>query len=112
MIPDQQYFRPGLRRQGGDAVEGERARQGRLVDDDELSLAERLAGAVVGVEPLGRVLGLDAEVIGQDLRGDGGRRKPDHAAAPVLALPCPSQCRHRCRLPRTGRADQYIDHPA
>lgn len=91
MVPDQQHLRPGLRRQGGDAVKGERARQRCLVDDDELTLAERLAGAVVSVEPLGRVLGLDAEVIGQDLRGDRGRRKPDHAATSVLAFPRPPQ---------------------
>jgi hypothetical protein len=66
----------------------------------------------VVLPPLRRVLRPDAEVIGEDLRGDRGRREPDDAAAPVLALPRGAQRAHRRRLPGAGRADQHIDCPA
>lgn len=87
VVPDQQHLRPGFGGKGGDAVEGEGAGHRRLIDDDELSLAERLPGALVNLPPLRRVLRGDPEVIGEDLRRDGGRGEADHAAAPVLPRP-------------------------
>ena len=130
VVADDQHLRPRCGRLGGQGVQGERAGQGRFVDDQELPGTHRPAGVLalqcphrcakgvqlgpvadrVGalgcggqlgeafpalaragadglVQPLGGVLTLDAERVGELGGGGGGRGQPDYAASPVGALP-------------------------
>ena len=87
----------------------ERAGEGCLVDDDELTGAHRRAPLATLVQPLGGVLGGDAEVVGEFACGGSGRCEPDDRATAVLVLPRESQRMHRRRLAGTGRPDQHIE---
>ena len=61
------------------------------------------------VEPLGRVLGVDAELVGQHLgRGRRGGQA-EHRARAVLGFPHGPQPGHGGRLARPGRADQDVE---
>jgi hypothetical protein len=96
--------------QGRDAVEGEGSGEGGFVDDDQLTLPEGGAGALMGVPPFRGVLRRDAEVVREDLCCDRRRGKTDNAAAAVLTLPRSAKCTHGGRLPGSSGADQHIDY--
>ena len=93
----------------GDAVEGEGAGEGGLVDDDELVLGEGGSAMAVFVEPLGGVLAIDPQILGQDLGRGGTRGETDHAVPTVLCGPHVLQCPHGGGLAGSSGADQYIE---
>ncbi len=87
----------------------QRPDEGRFIDDDELTGAHRRAPVAASVQPLGRVLGGDPEVVDKFSTGGSGRREADDRATPMLVLPRESKRMHRCCLAGTGRADQDIE---
>ena len=109
-VPHQQHLRSRLLGQSRDAVEGEGAREGGFIDDDQLTLPEGLAGALMGVPPFRSVLRPDAEVIREYLRCDRRRSETDDATPAVLTLPRGAECTHGRRLPGPSGADQHIDY--
>jgi hypothetical protein len=75
-------------------------------------LGDQAGEAAVFGEPLGGVLGVDAQLAGEDLRGCGGRGQPDDGPGPVDGLPHAAKPGHRRRLAGPGRADEHVEAPA
>jgi len=111
-VADQEHLGPRLRRKPSKPVERQRAGKGSLVDDDELSIAERGSSVVVLVEPPRGVVAGDSEILGEHGRRGRRRSEPDVAGTAVDTRPCPVERARRGRLARSSRADEEVDLPA
>ncbi|WP_236757681.1 hypothetical protein [Aeromicrobium sp. PE09-221] len=107
-IADEHDLRSDLGRMGGDFLQRERARQGGLVDQHELTGRKIPAALAMLVTPLGGVLRADAQVRGPHV-GSGSRRcQPDHRPDSVLAFPRTAQRTECGGLHGPGRSGQQI----
>ena len=78
---------------------------------DPVQLGHPVGGGAGVGEPLGGVLGGDADGVGEDVGGGRGRREPDHRPRPELRLPRRPHPAHRGGLPGPRRPDQHVHDP-
>jgi hypothetical protein len=102
-VTHQQHLRTHLGCVLGDAIQGERAGEeaSSTITSCPYGTSRRCSGGLATTSPCSPS---DAEVIGEDLRGDRGRGEADDAAAPVLApTPCAARASPLSSQRRPGR---------
>lgn len=113
VVTDEQHLRHDAGCQCGDAVQGQRACQGCVVDDDELVRGKRGPGALVSIPPFAVFSGGTRS---SSARGPWPRppRAPGKPPSPsrVLLPRSPEGSSSRSSRPRPRRTDEDINNPA
>ncbi len=77
-----------------------------------MELAGALCVLAALVQPLGGVLRVDPELVGEHLDGRRGRRETEHRTGAMLALPHREQPGHRGARAGPGRSDEHVERPS